>query len=149
MTKGSFDKVLTPYWRGKEIQKWTQQKQGQRQDEGKSGAEQRLIFRAPGRLLSSVPDGVASQKGHFAEFLPEWLRWLGINKREDFVNVPEFSGVMRPRDPIQITGESIIQNIRNKVSIFLSHVLSGCFFQNSTRLQYCPFCCKRPCQAWA
>ena len=46
-------------------------KTGQRQEEGKSGAEQRLIFRAPGRLLSSVPDGVAGQKGHFAEFLPE------------------------------------------------------------------------------
>ena len=92
--------------------------------EGKSGAEQPLIFRAPGRLLSSVPDGVVGQKGHFAEFLPECLRWLGISKREDFVNVPD---VFRGNEAMwsnfktsQITGESIIQNIRNKVSIFLS-----------------------------
>ena len=46
-------------------------KERERQEERKSVAEQRLIFRAPGRLLSSVPDGVAVQKGHFAEFLPE------------------------------------------------------------------------------
>ena len=48
--------------------------------EGKLGAEQRLIFRAR---------GVASQNGHFAELLPELLRWLGINKREDFVYIPD------------------------------------------------------------
>ena len=42
--------------RGKEIQKRTQQKtEGNAKKEGKSGAEQRLIFRAPGRLLSRVP----------------------------------------------------------------------------------------------
>ena len=38
---------------------------------GKSGAEQQLIFRAPGRLLSTVSDGITSQKGHLAEFLNE------------------------------------------------------------------------------
>ena len=73
--------------KGKEIQKWINE--GNAKKEGKSGAEPRLIFRAPGRLLSSVSDGVAGQKGHFAEFLPEWLRWLGSNKREDFANVPD------------------------------------------------------------
>ena len=78
----------------------------------------------PDGLLSSVPDGVAGQKGHFVEILPEWLRWLSINKREDFVNVPD---VFRGNEATwsnfktsRITGESIIQNVRNKVSIFLS-----------------------------
>ena len=109
----------------RETQNWTPQKwRATWTTKWKSGAEQRLIFRAPGRLLPSVPDGVASQKGHFAEFLPEWLRWLGISEREDFFNVPD---IFRGNESTwsnfktsQITGESIIQNVRNKVSIFLS-----------------------------
>ena len=46
-------------------------REGSAKMETKSGTEQRLIFRAPDCLLSSVPDGVVSQKGHIAEFLPE------------------------------------------------------------------------------
>ena len=95
--------------------------------EGKSGVERRLIFRGPGRLLSSVPDGVAGQKGHFTEFLSEWLRWLSINKREDLDNVSDvFSGnkvTWCNFKTSQITGVSIIQNIRNKVAIFLSFTI--------------------------
>ena len=43
--------------------------------------------------MPSIPDGVANQKDNFAEFIPEWLRWFEISKREDFFNVPDiFSG---------------------------------------------------------
>ena len=55
---------------GKEIQKWTQQKDNAKMKR-KVGAEQGLIFWAPGRFLSSVPNGVANQEGHFVEFCPE------------------------------------------------------------------------------
>ena len=39
-----------------------------------AGAEHQLIFRAPGRLPPSVPDGVASQKGHCAKICAKiWM----------------------------------------------------------------------------
>ena len=96
--------------------------------EGKSGAEQRLIFRAPGRLLSSVPDGVTGQKGHFAKFFPEWVSGLGINKREDFFNVADvfrgnevtWSNFKTNLDHRGIQYPKKKKKNRNKVSIFLS-----------------------------
>ena len=70
----------------------------------------------------SPPPRQAGQKCRFAEILSEWLRW--IDKREDFINVPDVFGGNEATwsnfKTSRITGESIIQNIRNKVSIFLS-----------------------------
>ena len=127
--------------------------------EGKSGAEQRSIIRAPGRLLSSVSDSVAGQKGHFVEFLLEWLRWLGINKREYFVNVP---GVFRGNEATsfnfktsQSTGESIYPKY-HIISIFLSLTIMS--FLDVIFKWHCQlnqvysiifFIVKRPCRAWA
>ena len=98
--------------------------EGNAKKEGKSGAEQRPTSRAPGRPPPSVPYGAAGQKGYFAEPLPEWPRWPGINKRKDSVNAPDAprgnEATWSNPKTSQTTGESTIQNIRNKVSTFLS-----------------------------
>ena len=122
--------------------------------ERKLGTEQRLIFRAPGWLLPSIPDGVASQKCYFAEFLPEWLRCLDIDKREDFSMFLMFSGIMSPCDPIpkQVgSQENPLSKISDtRSSIFLSFLMVSFLdvvFKWHCQLnqvnKYCLFCYKK------
>ena len=68
--------------------------------ERKSGTEQRLIFRTPGRPMSSVPDVEVSQKDHFAESFLNDLDSLVLTKEKILSMFLMFLGGMWQRDPI-------------------------------------------------
>ena len=86
--------------------------------------EQWLIFRAPGRLLPNVPDGIASQKNHFITLLSSFPNNLGdlvlAKEKTFFFNVLYISEVMSPRDPIQFPPTKNKQTNKQKTVFFCS-----------------------------
>ena len=93
------------------------------------------------------PGREVSQKSHLAEFLNKWLRWFGIDKREDIFNVPD---VFRGNESIWSIW---IHYPKYQKQEPYDHELSGCYFQMAQSTQpgewNCPFYFENPCLAWA
>ena len=62
----------------------------------RSGTDEGLVFGAPSRLLSSIPDRVAGQESQFAEFPQKCLPRLSTDEREYLGNV---SDIFRCNEP--------------------------------------------------
>ena len=88
-----------------------------------------LIFGAPSRLLSSIPDRVAGQESQFAELPQKCLPRLSTDEREHLGNVSNILRCNEPSRPnlktCQVAYEPIIGNIGNKVNVLLVFSVVG------------------------
>ena len=111
-----------------ETEAWgdTQGKQQMERQWERSRTDEGLVFGAPSRLLSSIPDRVAGQESQFAEFPQKCLPSLSTDEREYLGNVSDI-----------LWCKNTFLNCQKKTAWKTSSVILCLFYRSSQ--DYCYF----------